>query len=79
MITLFIQCKNCGKYIPREQAVSNLYCSEDCITRYNSCIICGKYFMMSHGFKENICSQQCSVAYKITKLYESEEKPIPEY
>lgn len=68
----YINCQTCGRYIRKDEALNDSFCSIICSENYTRCEVCGNYFLKNEGFGKNICSQACAVQYKIAKTYQNE-------
>ncbi len=61
--TEYIQCYNCGKHIPKDEAVREKFCSEECARVLFRCETCGRWFQPKSQ-KDRFCSLECSQQYE---------------
>lgn len=60
----YIRCRNCGKYVEKNQSVGTVYCSEKCAGTFTRCPNCGKFFpVINIELHNGFCSAECEAVY----------------
>lgn len=55
----YIRCRTCGEYVPKRNAVSDVFCSNLCTRKYTKCVNCGTYFIKNSTMEGDLCSPEC--------------------
>ena len=63
----FRRCYTCGRYVPKEAAYKDIFCSHACSYVYVACSICGRYYRATAGRQAEVafCSAGCAVRYRL--------------
>ncbi len=70
----YIRCRNCGRYIEKNQSISEIYCSETCAGTFTRCPNCGKFFPALNKERHNgFCSLECETVYNEDGIIISED------
>lgn len=69
MNMLYIRCRTCGKYMTRQSAIKERYCSEHCSKIFSTCENCGSYFESGTGVRQHYCSEDCATNYTVSRSF----------
>jgi len=66
-MSTFRRCYTCGRYVSREAAYKDMFCSHACSYVYVACSVCGRYYRASAGSEaeQPYCSAGCAVRYRL--------------
>jgi len=60
----YIRCRTCGRYVLKEQAYNNYFCSSTCSRKFVHCKNCGTYFLASDSQYAEFCSKECAYSWE---------------
>jgi ribosomal protein S27E len=63
----FRRCYTCGRYVARDAAYNDIFCSPACSYIYVACSVCGRYYRASTGSRaeQRFCSAGCAVRFRL--------------
>ena len=73
----YMRCRNCGRYIEKNQSVGELYCSEQCAQLFTRCKNCGNFFQIKKNNRQSVfCSLECKAEYSEDGIFQSSKTVV---